>query len=179
MNIGAKAHGNWTVSTKQPQVTDLTVVLPVISEMYWASFQVARLSHNVTVSQCDHFVGYYMYLLFATSPGWLADFFFFFFFGGGGGGGGHSAPTPMYLQFSAVHWSLGRQGYFSVSNVALLILCVSVWSDNRPVSQVSQRTCTMHHSEQKCSPSRCDINAALGIWGRCIGDFVRLEYFHG
>ena len=34
----------------------LTVGLPVTSERYWASFQVTRLFHKVTVSQCDHFV---------------------------------------------------------------------------------------------------------------------------
>ena len=61
MNIGANAHGERTVSTKQPQVTDLTSVnswastVPVTSERYRASFQVTRLFHKVTVSQCDHF----------------------------------------------------------------------------------------------------------------------------
>ena len=58
MNIGANAHGERTVSTKQPQMTDLTpltIGLPVTSERYWASFQVTRLFHKVTVSKCDHF----------------------------------------------------------------------------------------------------------------------------
>ena len=59
MNIGANAHGERTVSTKQPQVWQtwppLTVGLPVTSERYWASFQVTRLFHKSTVSQCDHF----------------------------------------------------------------------------------------------------------------------------
>ena len=34
------------------------------------------------------------------------------------GGAPHSAP--MYLWFGAVYWSLGRRGYFGVSNVALV-----------------------------------------------------------
>ena len=61
MPIGANAHGERTVSSKQPQVTDLTswpplaVGLPVTSVRYWASFQVTRLFHKATVSQCDHF----------------------------------------------------------------------------------------------------------------------------
>ena len=59
MNIGANAHGERTVSTKQPQVTDLTSVdswAQVTSERYWASFQVTRLFHKATVSPCDHFL---------------------------------------------------------------------------------------------------------------------------
>ena len=58
MNIGANAHGKWTVSTKQPQVTNLTSVspltvgLPVTSEWYWASFQVTRLFHSATIFCC-------------------------------------------------------------------------------------------------------------------------------
>ena len=34
--------------------------------------------------------------------------------------GGHS--VPMYLSFGAVYWSLGRRGYFIVSNVAPVLL---------------------------------------------------------
>ena len=58
-NIGANAYGERTVSTKQPQVTDFTTSVDswasVTSERYWASFQVTRLFHKVTISQCDHF----------------------------------------------------------------------------------------------------------------------------
>ena len=62
-------------STKQPQVTQtcadqLAVGLPVTSERYWASFQVTRLFHKATVSNCDHFLLQHRYLLFETSPGW-------------------------------------------------------------------------------------------------------------
>ena len=39
-------------------------------------------------------------------------------------GGGHSAPV--YLLFVAVYWFLGRQGYFGVSNVALVRTCCPV-----------------------------------------------------
>ena len=58
MNIGANAHGKRTVSTKQPQVTDLTSVSPltvgppVTSERYWACFQVTRLFHSATICFC-------------------------------------------------------------------------------------------------------------------------------
>ena len=49
----------------------LTAGLPGASERYWASFQVTRLFHKATVSQCDHFFIFlllHMYLLFETSP---------------------------------------------------------------------------------------------------------------
>ena len=130
----------------------LTVGLPVTSERYWASFQVTRLFHNATVSQCDQFlllhIYIYMYLLFETSPGWLPGWrvfiiFFYLFFlcvcvcvcGGGGGYldlvGEHSAP--MYLLFGAVYWSLGHRGYFRVSNVAFVSIrrlkyTIYIWS---------------------------------------------------
>ena len=59
MNIGANAHSEQTVSTKQPQLSSdrphLTVGRPVTSKRYWASFQVTRLFHKATVSQCNHF----------------------------------------------------------------------------------------------------------------------------
>ena len=54
MNIGANAHGKRAVSTKQPQVTDLTSVDSWASSdigevlSYWASF-----TSPWTVSQCD------------------------------------------------------------------------------------------------------------------------------
>ena len=73
MNIGTNAHGERTVSTKQPQVTDLiscpplTFGLPVTSERYWASFQVTRL-HSAAIFRC------YVCMLFETSPGWLKGF---------------------------------------------------------------------------------------------------------
>ena len=60
MNIGANAHGKRTVSTKQPQVTDLTSVspltvgFPVTSEWYWTSFQVTRLFHSATIFSLLH-----------------------------------------------------------------------------------------------------------------------------
>ena len=61
MNSGANAYGERTVSTKQPQVTDLTSVdnwasSNIGSERYWASFLVTKLFHKATGSQCDHFV---------------------------------------------------------------------------------------------------------------------------
>ena len=62
MNIGANAHDKRAVSTKQPQVSDLTSIdswAPVTSERYW----VPRLFHNATVSQCDHFFCCYIYFV--------------------------------------------------------------------------------------------------------------------
>ena len=58
MNMGANAHGKRTVSTKQPQVTNLisisplTVGLPMTSERYWDCFQVTRLFHSATIFSC-------------------------------------------------------------------------------------------------------------------------------
>ena len=44
-----------------------TVGLPVTSERYSASFQVTRLFHKVTVSQCDHFfAATYVFVLNVT-----------------------------------------------------------------------------------------------------------------
>ena len=64
-------------SSKWQTWPPLTVGLPVTSERYWASFQVTRLLHKVTVSQCDHsFAATYVFV-FETSPGWLQDCRFF------------------------------------------------------------------------------------------------------
>ena len=46
---------NKTAGHKWLTLPPLTVGLPVTSERYWASFQVTRLFHKATVSQCDHF----------------------------------------------------------------------------------------------------------------------------
>ena len=65
----------------------------------------------------------------------LKNFFFNFFtsMGGGGGGGGGGLPrygggalhsATMYLLFGAAYWSLGRRGYFGVSNVALVWIVI-------------------------------------------------------
>ena len=82
--------------------------------------QVPRLFHNATVSQCDHFVllHIYMYLLFEASPGWLPGWRGFFlpqFWWG--------ALSSNVLTICAVYWSLGRRGYFGVSNVVLVLFC--------------------------------------------------------
>ena len=58
-------------NSKTAELTDLTVGLLAASERYWASFQVTRLFHNATVSQCDHFFLLHLCLLFGTSLGWL------------------------------------------------------------------------------------------------------------
>ena len=120
MNIGANAHGKRAVSAKQPQVTDLTSVDRGIELV----LQVPRLFHNGTVSQCDHFLllHMYMYLLFETSPGWLPGWRGLFFFNSIWWG----PLSSNVFTICAVYWSLGRRGYFGISNV-VLVHC-SVWN---------------------------------------------------
>ena len=98
MNICANAHGKRTVSTKQPQVT---VGLPcsdqVTSERYWAGFQVTRLFHNATISQCDHFFCCYICiccLKLHQADYKVEEFFFNLNFVGE-----HSAPMYIYDLF--------------------------------------------------------------------------------
>ena len=114
MNIGANTHGKRTVSTKQPQVTDLTSVspltvgLPVTSERYWASFQVTRLFHSFFAATYVYVVWNFTRLItrlkyfFLTSIWW-------------------GSTSSNVFTICAVYWSLGRQGYFGVSNVALVL----------------------------------------------------------
>ena len=119
MNIDANAHGKRMVSTKLTQHkwhTWQSCFQWHRKDLYWASFQVTRLFHSATVSQCNHFF-------------WMQHVFVVWNFTrlitrmkicSGLGVGEHSAP--MFLLFGAVYWSLGRRGYFGVSNVALVII---------------------------------------------------------
>ena len=138
MNIGANAHGERTVSTKQSQVWQtwppLTVGLPMTSERYWASFQVTRLFHKVSVSQRDHFfaaayvfvVWNFTRLITRLKRFWnftrlitrLKRVFFCFFLPQFGGG----ALSSNIFTICAIYWSLDRRGYFGVSNVALVMI---------------------------------------------------------
>ena len=71
LNICAKVCGKWTVSTKQHQhklQTRQSGFQWHPRDLYWANFQVGRLFHSVTVSQCGQLFGCYMHLLFETSP---------------------------------------------------------------------------------------------------------------
>ena len=52
-------------------------------------------------------------------------FFFYFFVGRWLGGRGEGLNQPII--FGAVYWSLGRRGYFGVSNVAL-IMYIPMWN---------------------------------------------------
>ena len=121
MNIGANAHGKRTVSTKQPQVTDLTFVeaspltvgLPVIPERYWACFM------SLDCFTVRPFFLLHMHLLFENSPGWLPGWRFFFTSIWWG------ALSSNVFTFCAVYWYLGRRGYFGVSNVAFVLFCTS------------------------------------------------------
>ena len=120
-DIGAKAHGERTVSTKQPWQTwpPLTVGLPVTSERYWASFQDSRLFHEAFFSQCDHLLLLHVYLLFETSPGWLPGWRAVFLARFGGG-----ALSSNVFTICAEYWSLGRRGCFGVLNVALVYFII-------------------------------------------------------
>ena len=62
----------------------------------------------------------YMYLLFETSPGWLPGWRGFFFNSIWWG-----ALSSNVFTICAVYWSLGRRGYFRVSNGVLVITCDS------------------------------------------------------
>ena len=117
----------------------LRVGLPVTSERYWASFQVTRLFHKATVSQCDHFFfATYIFVVWNLTRliTRLKIFFNLDLVGE------HSSAQLQYVfTICAVYWSLGRRGYFGISNVALVQWCCNVpckYSLGRPV--VSQCT---------------------------------------
>ena len=83
---------------------------------------------------------------------------------GGGGAyldlvGAHSAA--MYLLFGAVYWSLGRRGYFGVSNVALVMNCCCVEEShgmNESISYVNRRVSQMRALLAAC-------RKLAGVWG--------------
>ena len=92
MNIGANwnAHGKRTVSTKQPQVKDLTS---------WASRLWRGTGIELVFKSLDCFT---VQPFFSTRPitrskSFSFFFFFFFFLGGGGGGGGGVLSSFYYL----------------------------------------------------------------------------------
>ena len=58
-----------------------------------------------------------MYLLFETSPGWRGVFLNSILWG---------PLSSNVFTICAVYWSLGRRGYFGVSNVVLVCVCNSV-----------------------------------------------------
>ena len=171
------ANEQYTVSTKQPQVTDLTIVDSWASSDIggvWASFQVTRLFHNTTVSQCDHF-GAATYVFAAWNfttliTRWKSFYFLFLFFRGGGGGvtyldlvGKHS--TPMYLLFGAVYWSLGLRVYFG------FFKCRSCISYQWFALLNLLRRCVVHFIEDKTSSYLCQsfIAAAATTVGNMWG----------
>ena len=118
MNIGANAHGKRAVSTLKTATSDRLDLRWQLG-LQWHRIgielvlQVPKLFHNVTVSQCNHFLllHMYMYLLFETSPGWRGFFFNSIWWG---------PLSSNVLTIYAVYWSLGRRGYFGVSNVGLV-----------------------------------------------------------
>ena len=126
MNIGANAHGKRTVSTKQPQLTDLDLRWQLGFQWHRRGIELVfksldcftkRLFHSATIFLLLHM----MHLLFETSPGWLPGwrvFLFWFLFLPRFGGGALSSNV---FTICAVYWFLGRRGYFGVSNVALVL----------------------------------------------------------
>ena len=118
MNIGANAHGKRAVSTLKIATSDRLDLRWQLG-FQWHGIgielilQVPRLFHNATVSQCDHFLllHMYMYLLFESSPGWRVFFFNSIWWG---------PLSSNVFTICAVYWSLGRRGYFGVSNVVLV-----------------------------------------------------------
>ena len=116
MNIGANARYQQN-SHKWQTWPPLTVGLPVTSERYRSSFQVTRLFHKVTVSQCNHFICCHICIccLKLHQADYKIEEVFFFKprFGGG-------ALSANVFTICAVYWSLGRRGYFGISNVALV-----------------------------------------------------------
>ena len=59
-----RTNSNHKTATSDLTWPPLTVGLPVTSERYWASFQVTRLFHIATVSQCDHcFAATYVFVV--------------------------------------------------------------------------------------------------------------------
>ena len=101
----------------------LTVGLPVTSERYWVSFQVTRLLHKVTVSQCDHFFCCHICiccLKLHQADYKIEEFFVLFciltsiWWG---------ALSSNVFTICTVYLSLGCRGYFGVSNVAF----VTIW----------------------------------------------------
>ena len=120
MNIGANAHGKRAVSTLKTVTSDRLDLRWQLG-FQWHRIgmelvlQVPRLFHNATVSQCEHFLllHMYMYLLFETSPGWRGFFLNSIWWG---------PLSSNVFTICAVYWSLGRRGYFGVSNVVLVFI---------------------------------------------------------
>ena len=129
MNISANAHGKRAVSTLKTATSDRL-------DLHWhlglqwrrigieLELQVPRLFHNATVSQCNHFLllHMYMYLLFETSPGWRG-FFNSIWWG---------PLSSNVFTICAVYWSLGRRGYFGVSNVGLVSYAIQIRNIHEP-----------------------------------------------
>ena len=119
MNIGANAHGKRAVSTLKTVTSDRLDLRWQLG-FQWHRIgmelvlQVPRLFHNATVSQCEHFLllHMYMYLLFETSPGWRGFFLNSIWW---------EPLSSNVFTICAVYWSLGRRGYFGVSNVVLVL----------------------------------------------------------
>ena len=125
MNIGANAHGKRTVSTKQPQVTDLTVGLRVTSERYWAGVQVTKLFHSATVSQCGRF--------FVTLPGWLLELSGFCVYGGGVGGCGGGGVYIVCV--------CGRGGGGLSSNIFTIWCCILILMPSALFRRFKRHSC--------------------------------------
>ena len=123
MNIGANrnAHGKWTVPTKQPQVTDLTVGLPDIG------------GNELVFRSLDCFAVRLIFLTRLITRMKSFSFFFFFFFGGG-------VSSNAFTIWCCIPISRPR-GYLDVSNIALVFICtwINGWVNNRKAGDLCRR----------------------------------------
>ena len=92
----------------------LTVRFTVTSERYWANFQVTRLFHSATIFFCCHISICCLKLHRADYK--IEKVFFNLDLVG--------ALSSNVFTICAIYWSLGRRGYFGVSNIAL-VLCMA------------------------------------------------------
>ena len=121
MNICANAHGKRTVSTLKIATSDQTgdrLDLRWQLGFQWHGIgielvlQVPRLFHNATVSQCDHFCCYTCTCICCLKLHQVREVFFNSIWCG--------PLSSNVFTICAVYWSLGRRGYFGVSNVVLV-----------------------------------------------------------
>ena len=123
MNIGANAHGKRAVSTENSHTWQTSVDswassdIGQVLSLFYKSLDcfTMRPFHSATIF-CCYICTLYMYL-FETSPGWLPCWRGFFFNSIWWG-----ALSSNVFSICAAYWSLGRRGYFGVSNGVLVYI---------------------------------------------------------
>ena len=125
MNIGANVHDKRAVPTKQPQVTDLTSVdswassdIGEVLSKFYKSLDcfTMRLFHSATIF-CCYICTCICCLKLHQADYQVGEVFLPQFWWG--------ALRSNVFTICAVYWSLGRRGYFGVSNVVLVIYFVA------------------------------------------------------